>query len=452
MSVTTLSPQERNRLRNAHPEVFSRSFGTRWGGLLLIAGALLYLVYCWNFFEVGDKLANGRWERAGIYMADWISWEAQPRFRFRDDGSTEIEYQRFSPLGDNPDPDWLAVLPDGNHEVSFGSAGNRVDISSAGVTAFVGGVPYDIAFESEAALLPADAPAAMSERNGRVTVEYGFAGSAEIRATQVLIRRRFLGWENFFFDTRSPFWGMSAPELLASVTSGERFDPDQPNITLAWSEFLTNSEWQHGDVFNKLAQTIVMAFVGTLFAACLAFPLAFIAARNVTSSRPANWITKRFFDFTRSVDMLIWALVFTRGFGPGPLAGIAAIFVTDTGTFGKLYSEAIENIDDKQREGIRSVGASPAEVNRFGIMPQIAPVIISQTLYFWEANIRGATIIGAVGAGGIGLKLLEAMRTNQDWENVAYMVVLILLVVFVFDNLSAAIRTRLIGAPGREHR
>ncbi len=450
MSAATLSGQERNRLRKAHPEVFAPGLWSRWGNVILIAGALAYLAYCWSFFDIGTKLSEGKWERAGIYMADWISWEAQPRFRFQEDGSLEIEHQRFSPLGENPDPDWMTALPGGREEVTFGSASDRIEIATTGVVAVVGDIAYDITFSGEAALLPPNAPASMSEKNGRVTVDYGFAGSAEIRATQVLVRRRFLGWENFWFDTTSPFWAMSVPELWTTVTSGDRIDPEQSNLSLAWNEFLTNSEWQHGDVFNKLLQTIVMAFVGTLFAAALAFPLAFLAARNVTNSKPVNWFTKRFFDFTRSVDMLIWALVFTRGFGPGPLAGITAIFVTDTGTFGKLYSEAIENIDDKQREGMRSVGAHPADVNRFGVIPQIAPVIVSQTLYFWEANIRGATIIGAVGAGGIGLKLLEAMRTNQDWENVAYMVVLILLVVFLFDNLSAALRQRLIGAPGSD--
>jgi phosphonate transport system permease protein len=143
--------------------------------------------------------------------------------------------------------------------------------------------------------------------------------------------------------------------------------------------------------------------------------------------------------------MLIWALFFTRAFGPGPLAGISAIFFTDTGTFGKLYSEALENIDDKQREGVRSVGASPAAVQRFGVVPQVLPIFASQALYFWESNTRSATIIGAVGAGGIGLKLWEAMRTNQDWENVFYMVILILIVVFAFDAVSNALRSRLIG-------
>ncbi|ODT64804.1 MAG: phosphonate ABC transporter, permease protein PhnE [Pelagibacterium sp. SCN 63-23] len=445
MAAIVLTAADRTRLLKGHPELFNPGILKRWGGLMLLVGALAYLVYGWAFFDIGRTLGEGRWERAGVYMADWVSWEAQPRYRFQPDGSLEIEHQRFSPLGENPDPDWMTTLADGREEVTFGAQDNRLEIATTGVVAVLSGTTYDIAFAGEAALLPDNAPAAMSEKNGRLTIDYGFAGSAEIRATQVLVRRRFFGWENFVFDTSSPFWGMSAAELWTSVTAGPQIDPARSNLALAWNEFLTNSEWQHGDVLNKLLQTIVMAFVGTLFAAMLAFPLAFIAARNVTNSKPANWITKRFFDFTRSVDMLIWALVFTRGFGPGPLAGIAAIFVTDTGTFGKLYSESIENVDDKQREGVRSVGASGVAVNRYGIVPQIAPVVLSQTLYFWEANIRGATAIGAVGAGGIGLKLLEAMRTNQDWENVAYMVVLILVVVFVFDNISAALRSRLIG-------
>ena len=84
-------------------------------------------------------------------------------------------------------------------------------------------------------------------------------------------------------------------------------------------------------------------------------------------------------------------------------------------------------------------------MQRYGVVPQVMPVFVSQALYFWESNTRSATIIGAVGAGGIGLKLIEAMRTNQDWENVAYMVVLILVVVFIFDSLSSALRSRLIG-------
>ncbi|TIT48376.1 MAG: ABC transporter permease, partial [Mesorhizobium sp.] len=165
--------------------------------------------------------------------------------------------------------------------------------------------------------------------------------------------------------------------------------------------------------------------------------------RNITPSGVLSQGLKRFFDFMRSVDMLIWALFFTRAFGPGPLAGSAAIFFTEIGTLGKVYSEGLENIDDKPREGVLSTGANGLLVQRYGVMPEVIPIFISQTLYQWESNTRGATIIGAVGAGGIGLKLWEAMRTNSNWANVFYMVLLILLVVFIFDNISNFLRRRL---------
>lgn len=287
---------------------------------------------------------------------------------------------------------------------------------------------------------------ALQKRQGdKVIVGLGFAGRIEIENDEVKVRNRFLGWENFLFDTNSPFFGKSLAEVATLVVWGPDIRPGTSNAALAWDNVWNNAEWQHGDVWTKLLQTVVMAFMGTLLASLVAFPLAFFAARNITPNLLLNQGLKRFFDFTRSVDMLIWALFFTRAFGPGPIAGIAAIFFTDTGTFGKLFSEALENVDDKQREGVRAVGAAPILVQRFGIVPQVLPVFVSQTLYFWESNTRSATIIGAVGAGGIGLKLWEAMRTNSDWENVGYMVVLILMVVFVFDAVSNALRSRLIG-------
>jgi len=287
---------------------------------------------------------------------------------------------------------------------------------------------------------------AVDRRGGeKIIASFGFAGRVEIEDDEVKIRQRFLGWENFVFDTSSKFWNRSFGDVMATILWGERIKPAQSNLSLAVGNFLNNAEWQHGDVFIKLGQTIVMAFVGTLFASAIAFPLSFMAARNITPSFLTNQVTKRLFDFLRSVDMLIWALFFTRAFGPGPLAGISAIFFTDTGTLGKLYSEALENIDEKQREGVRSLGANPVLVQRFGVVPQVLPVFVSQSLYFWESNTRSATIIGAVGAGGIGLKLWEAMRTNSDWENVAYMVLLILFVVYVFDTISTRLRGLLIG-------
>jgi phosphonate transport system permease protein len=443
MSSLALTSDDIRDLRARHAAVLHRPLLKR---LLAPAAVMLvgaYLVFCFVFFNVAAVWSDANWERTSAYIADWYSWEAQPRFRFKED-AVSLEWTR-SLLGDNPDPDWIEARGPSEYVVTFGSLQNQVEIAPNAVTVRYGGTDYPIAITEAGAELPQSAPSTMSIKNGRVTIDYGFVGLAEIRNTQVFVRYRTLGWPNFFFDTKSPFFGMSAGELWQSINSSERIDPARSNLHLMWLEFLYNSEWQHVDVFNKLLQTIVMAFVGTLAAAILAFPLSFIAARNIMPNRLGNWLMKRAFDLLRSVDILIWALFFVRGFGPGPIPGIAAIFFTDTGTLGKTNTEALENIDDRQREGVRSVGAGPAAVQRYGVVPQVLPVFLSQALYFWEANIRGATVIGAVGAGGIGLKLIEAMRTNQDWENVAYMVILILIVVFIFDNISNAIRQRLIG-------
>ncbi|WP_224701641.1 phosphonate ABC transporter, permease protein PhnE [Devosia aquimaris] len=438
-----LSAHAAAALRQRHAHVFHRPLGKRLLAPLMLLGTLAYLVFCFFFFNVPAVLDNAQWDRAGTYVADWYSWEATPRFRFKD-GSVELEWTR-SLLGPNPDPDWIVKTGPDSYTTSFGSPDNSVEISPTAVVAVIDGVRYPVPVTADGAVLPANAPASMSLKGGRVTVDYGFAGLAEVRNTQVYVRHRFFGWANFFFDPSSDFFGMDAGQLWQAALSPDRLDPARPNWQAMALDFLYNSEWQHLDVLDKLLQTIVMAFVGTLFAAVVAFPLAFLAARNITPNPLGNWLMKRVFDFLRSVDMLIWALFFVRGFGPGPIPGIAAIFFTDTGTLGKTSTEALENVDDRQREGVRSVGASPMAVHRYGVVPQVAPVFISQVLYFWESNTRSATIIGAVGAGGIGLKLIEAMRTNQDWENVAYMVILILIVVFLFDNLSNAIRSRLIG-------
>ncbi|MBO6838614.1 MAG: ABC transporter permease subunit, partial [Alphaproteobacteria bacterium] len=149
------------------------------------------------------------------------------------------------------------------------------------------------------------------------------------------------------------------------------------------------------------------------------------------------------FDFLRGIDQIIWSLIFIRAFGLGPLTGSMAIAFTDTGTLGKLFSESIENIDNKQVEGVRSTGAGAIQRYRFGVIPQILPVFVSQTLYYLESNIRSATVIGALGAGGIGLKLVQAMQTHKDWENVMYLIIMTLIVVIAMDMGSGWLRRKL---------
>jgi phosphonate transport system permease protein len=443
-STPSIHASERERLTKTYPHVFHKSFMQRYGLLISLGAVVSYLALCFVFFNVGPALMQGRWDRASSYIQDWYSWRAQPRLRFQD-GAVVPQWSSRGQYPAGADIDWLIPGQNGSYMVTYGSMDDRLDITTDKVEVYVAGTPYTVTISQDMVTAPVDAPAAIQQDGSKVIVNYGFEGQAEIRNSQVYVQRRFMGWANFFFDTQSEFWGKSVGELIALATVGERLDPNQSNIANMTDDFLNNKVWQHADILSKLMQTLVMAFVGTLLGTLVAFPFAFIAARNITPNRLANWGMKRAFDFLRSIDMLIWALFFTRSFGPGPIPGIAAIFFTDTGALGKVYAEALENVDDKQREGVKSVGASPAVVNRYGVVPQVLPVFISQSLYFWESNTRSATIIGAVGAGGIGLKLLEAMGTNADWDKVAYMVLLILFVVFLFDGISNAIRSRLIG-------
>jgi phosphonate transport system permease protein len=212
-------------------------------------------------------------------------------------------------------------------------------------------------------------------------------------------------------------------------------------LMLTWSHF---TEWDHAGLLRAMIETVAMAYLGTMLAAIAAVPLGFLGARNVVPQRVFHFVTRRLFDGLRGLDQLIWALVFVRAVGLGPIAGILAIAVADTGVLAKLFAEAIENIDRKQVEGIRSTGAGAVVALRFGILPQVLPVMISQALYSIESNSREATILGLVGAGGIGLRLSERIQINA-WDQVAYIIVLILISVAAIDTVSRHLRLRLIG-------
>ncbi|NKN37135.1 phosphonate ABC transporter, permease protein PhnE [Agrobacterium sp. a22-2] len=493
--MKTLSAADMDAVAHRHGHLLQPSFWMRFRFLLIGGSVILYFLFCWWFFAIGQVLGTANWGMAGTYLADWVSYEIRPDIEIEADGSMQIVYPRFDPIGPNPNPQWLiaerATIAR-TIEVPAGGQGSAPKASSSFSFMAPNATPdsatqarteqrtEEVVTRAAVTMNAADRIVVMPDRvdvtrgddtisitvgvgnevnadkplpvwaeqrnpGDKIVLSFGFSGWAEVRDDVVKIHKRFLGWANFIFDTDSRFFGKSVSEVSSLIWSGERLDPARSNLSLAWNDILYNPSWQHLDVWTKMLQTIVMAFIGTLFAMIIAFPLSFLAARNIVRNRPVNQLVKRFFDFQRSVDMFIWALFFTRAFGPGPLAGISAIFFTDTGTLGKLYAEALENIDDKQREGVKSVGASPVAVQRFGVLPQVMPLFASQALYFWESNTRSATIIGAVGAGGIGLKLWEAMRTHSDWENVAYMVVLILIVVFIFDSISNALRSRLMG-------
>ncbi|MFA6967704.1 MAG: phosphonate ABC transporter, permease protein PhnE [Bosea sp. (in: a-proteobacteria)] len=198
-------------------------------------------------------------------------------------------------------------------------------------------------------------------------------------------------------------------------------------------------------IFVKaLFETIAIAFLGTILAAILAFPLGFIAARNVVANKIVHFFARRSLDTVRGVDALIWALIWINVVGLGPFAGMLAIMTSDLGAFGKLYSEAIESADRKPVEGVTSLGGGKLHEIRFGLIPQVLPVIASQVLYYIESNTRSSTIIGIVGAGGIGLYLAETIRT-LEWQQVSFLILLILAAVTAIDFLSAKLRFAIIG-------
>ncbi|MEI5667225.1 phosphonate ABC transporter, permease protein PhnE [Bosea sp. CCNWLW174] len=198
-------------------------------------------------------------------------------------------------------------------------------------------------------------------------------------------------------------------------------------------------------IFVKaLFETIAIAFLGTIMAAILAFPLGFLAAKNVVANRIVHFLARRSMDTVRGVDALIWALIWVNVVGLGPFAGMLAIMTSDLGAFGKLFSEAIESADRKPVEGVASVGGGKLHEIRFGLIPQVLPVIASQVLYYIESNTRSSTIIGIVGAGGIGLYLAETIRT-LEWQQVSFLILLILAAVTAIDFLSSKLRFAIIG-------
>ncbi|MEO8529610.1 MAG: phosphonate ABC transporter, permease protein PhnE [Deltaproteobacteria bacterium] len=252
------------------------------------------------------------------------------------------------------------------------------------------------------------------------------------------------GWELFFFTLDSPFYGKSPLQLASLALIGQRIDPNRSNIAYIASQIWTNKMWHHDVVFGAIFETILMAFLGTMGAAMIALPLAFLAASNFTPFRVVRFAMRRVFDFVRGVDGLIWTIILSRAFGPGPMTGALAILTTDTGTFGKMYSEALENVDNRQIEGVASTGANALQRARFGVFPQLAPILLAQVLYYLESNTRSATIIGSIVGGGIGLLLTQAISTQKDWEEVCYYMVLIVLMVMLMDTISGYIRRKLI--------
>jgi phosphonate transport system permease protein len=226
-------------------------------------------------------------------------------------------------------------------------------------------------------------------------------------------------------------------DRIATLEGGARVWSDIGEWFWGWKKWLA-----------LLGETILISYVGTLAGAILAFGLNFLAAENTS---PAPWLqftVRRLMEFCRTVPDIVFALIFVIAFGLGPMAGVLAIMIHSVGALGKLYSEIVENIDMKPVEGVRSTGASWVSCMRFAVLPQVAAGFASYTLLRFEINVRGASVMGFVGAGGIGQELVVAVRKFY-YSDVSAILLMIIVTVFVIDIGTGWARGRLFGREAR---
>ena len=405
---------------------------------------LVYLTYVFFAFDVPGLADRMRLDNAATLVSDAVSYKTHVT---RDNRSGEVtvakEGERKGAYPEGETPEWVTIdgdrtfitLPDG-HAAEFGPDNTAVYIHPE-----FGRIEASVSRASgvQVSIPEADLPDWVSYSSSRLDIRTE-AGRLTVTRNRTEVFRYFWGWELFWFTLDSPYHDHGPLE----IAFGPQLDPERTNLEGAWEDFWNNAMWRHKDVVWALGETILMAFLGTMGAALIALPLAFLAAKNFAPLMIVRQAVRRVFDFVRGVDALIFTILLSRAFGPGPLTGALAILITDSGSFGKLFSEALENVDKKQIEGVASTGAKPLQRYRFGVVPQIAPILLSQVLYFLESNTRSATIIGAITGGGIGLLITQAINTQKDWEEVSYYIVLVILMVIAMDWISGKIRARLI--------
>ncbi len=202
--------------------------------------------------------------------------------------------------------------------------------------------------------------------------------------------------------------------------------------------------WGLGRWLRLLGETLLMAYVGTALGAGGAFLLSFPGAANVTPRPWLRLLVRRFCEFCRTVPELVYALLFVIAFGLGPMAGVLAVAIHSFGTLAKLFAEVIENIDMKPVEGVLATGAPWSAAMRYGALPQVLSNFVSYALLRFEINVRSATVLGFVGAGGIGMDLIEAIRKFY-YSDVSAILVLIVITVALIDTVTGRIRHRLLG-------
>jgi len=429
----TMTPDITHLQAAATHTISRKKFATLGALVLLIA----YSVYVFISFDILGLSQRASLDNAKILMRDSYSYKVHvARDNRNGELSVKIEGETKGTYKNGTSPEWVSlgaqtiVDLENGHIVTFGETDVTYDVPGFGR---IWAEPSRKGVE--VSLPDGEFPGTLNQSKNRLTITTE-AGRLTVTRNRTEVFRYFSGWELFFFTLESPYHNLSWNEIFARAVTGE--------ATQILNDFWNNKMWRHKDVAWAIGETILMAFIGTFGGALIALPLAFLAAKNFSPFRAVRFFMRRIFDFIRGVDALIFTIMLARAFGPGPMTGALAILITDTGTFGKLFSETLENVDNKQIEGVKSTGARKLQQYRFGVLPQVTPVILSLVLYYFESNTRSATIIGAITGGGIGLMLTQAMITQKDWEEVSYYIILIILMVMLMDWVSGQIRTRLI--------
>lgn len=403
----------------------------------VLAALVAYMIYLYVAFDISGLAQKASLDKAKLLVKDSYSYKVHVT-RDNRNGSVEVKVEGESKgaYPENTAPNWIELGE--TTTIDLGN-GHIVEYRTKEIVYFVPDFGVITATASrngvEAVIPEKEFPGNINQSKNRLAITTE-SGRLTITRNKTEVFRYFNGWELFFFSLESEYFDEKFITLLTKSYNGE--------LANILSDFWNNKMWRHKDVAWAIGETILMAFLGTFGGALVALPLSILAARNFTPLIIIRGIVRRFFDFIRGVDALIFTIMLSRAFGPGPMTGALAMLITDTGSFGKVFSEALENVDDKQIEGVASTGASPIQRIRFGVLPQVAPVFLALILYFFESNTRSATIIGAITGGGIGLLLTQAMITQKDWEEVTYYVVLIILMVTLMDWLSGQLRARLI--------
>lgn len=215
------------------------------------------------------------------------------------------------------------------------------------------------------------------------------------------------------------------------------------HIETLWADI---AEWYWGIKFwlRLLLETLLMRFVGTALGGAIALLLCFSASRNLSENSIIYFLSRRLLEFLRTVPELVFALIFIYAFGLGPFAGVLAIAVHTAGSLGKLFAEVNENVDARPIEGVRAVGGTWPMIMRLAVLPQALPNYASYLLLRMEINVRGAAVLGVVGAGGIGEDLYVAIR-QFEYTDISAIMLLLIAMTAIIDLVCEAIRHRLIG-------